>query len=246
MPLLDVRGRPGVVLAALHLLPNRTPPDEALKAFDTESGPIHEFRHMIPGFKRARIRDVTLATGIHKEFRHFPFPSRSIRPHGPSDVSARIRVAFAKRRPCRDPAVPCDSSRAPLALANGAPRTPSDVLAVAASSRRSGAPFRVCCGGHPDKRTAQAFPGMRAGNDMRRGGPTQAPPCPVRYAAALWRSAQRPSSRAAFSRLPRDPMCIGHRGNRLPFSMWTARFTLFTTHAPTVGGCWGRVSCTAP
>ena len=25
---------------------------------------------------------------------------------------------------------------------------------------------------------------------MRRGGPTQAPPCPVRYAAALWRSAQ--------------------------------------------------------
>ncbi len=190
MPLLDVRGRPGVVLAALHLLPNRTPPDEALKAFDTESGPIHEFRHMIPGFKRTRIRDVTLATGIHKEFRHFPFPSRSIRPHGPSDVSARIRVAFAKRRPCRDPAVPCDSSRVPLALANGAPGTHPMFWELPPSPSRSGPPFRVCCGGHPDKRTAQAFPGMRAGNDMRRGGPTQAPPCPVRYAAALWRSAQ--------------------------------------------------------
>jgi hypothetical protein len=119
---LGVRGRPGVLLATLHLL-YRTPPDEPLKALDAESGPILEFRHNIAWFKRTRIRDVTLATGIHKEIRHFPFPSRSIPPDGASEVSVKMRVACAKRGPRCDPAVPSERCRVPLTLANDAPRT---------------------------------------------------------------------------------------------------------------------------
>ena len=119
---LGVRGCPGVVSSALHLLLNRTPPDEVFQALATESGPILNFRQPIAGFERARIRDVALATGVYKEFCHFPSPNRAIRRHGASDGSARIRVAYAKRGPYRDPAVPCDTGGIPLTVANGAPR----------------------------------------------------------------------------------------------------------------------------
>ena len=183
MPPLGVRGCPGVVLSALHLLLNRTPPDEVFQALATESGPIPEFRKTIADFERTRIRDVTLLTGIHKEFCHFSCPFLLHAPGRGADARARTPRGCAYRGPCRVP-----GSVRPLHHYSSvrAPLSPSAPHVGACGKCLT---FRVCSCGYPGERKAHAFPTICAEDDARRGWADSVATGPVRNAAALCRSA---------------------------------------------------------